>query len=316
MPSKTGFIYHEHFLDHDPGPGHPEQPERLQAIVEHLAASNLWDEFQHPDPHTASEEWILKVHTSSHLNLIKETSRRGGGIVDQGDTVVCAESFDVALLAAGAVLTGVDAVVSGKLQNVFCAVRPPGHHATRSEPMGFCLFNNVAVGARYAQERHGVGKIAIVDWDVHHGNGTQDIFYSDPTVLYISTHQYPYYPGSGSRSERGEGKGEGFTLNIPMRSGSGEAEYMTAFQQEIIPAIDNFHPELLFISAGFDAHRDDPLANINLTEESYKKMTKMLMESADKHCQGKIISVLEGGYNLHSLSKSVEGHVRVLGGMG
>jgi acetoin utilization deacetylase AcuC-like enzyme len=235
--------------------------------------------------------------------------------VDQGDTTVSAESFDVALLAVGSSLAAIDAVASGILQNAFCAVRPPGHHATKKQPMGFCLFNNTAIAARYAQEHHGIGRIAIIDWDVHHGNGTQEIFYDDPSVLFISLHQYPFFPGTGSRAERGEGKGEGFTLNLPMRAGTEEPEYVEAFQKEILPMLDMFRPELILISAGFDAHREDPLGNINLSEESFKKMTLMTMESADKHCHGKIVSILEGGYNLSSLSKSVEVHLKALAGM-
>jgi acetoin utilization deacetylase AcuC-like enzyme len=315
MASRTGFIYHEHFLDHDTGPGHPEQPDRLYAIVDRLRALELWNEFQHPLIDHASEEWILKTHSTSHYNLIEETCKRGSGFVDQGDTTVSAESFDVALLAVGSSLAAIDAVASGILQNAFCAVRPPGHHATKKQPMGFCLFNNTAIAARYAQEHHGIGRIAIVDWDVHHGNGTQEIFYDDPSVLFISLHQYPFFPGTGARSERGEGNGEGYTLNLPMRAGTEEPEYVEAFQKEILPMLDMFRPELILISAGFDAHREDPLGNINLSEESFKKMTLMTMESADKHCHGKIVSVLEGGYNLSSLSKSVEVHLKALAGM-
>jgi acetoin utilization deacetylase AcuC-like enzyme len=178
--------------------------------------------------------------------------------------------------------------------------------------MGFCLFNNVAVAARYAQKKFGLGKVAIVDWDVHHGNGTQEIFYEDPSVLYISTHQYPLYPGTGAKTERGHGAGEGTTLNIPMAAGAGEAEFIEAFEYEIMPALDLFKPELLLISAGFDAHKDDPLANLKLTEDSFAKLTSLLIESAEKNCGGKIVSVLEGGYNLDALAKSVERHVRGL----
>jgi acetoin utilization deacetylase AcuC-like enzyme len=312
MKAKTGFVYHELFLDHDTGYGHPERPDRLRSIVSHLKETGLWKNLHHVMIDPATEEQILKVHTKRHFNFVKQSCERGIEVLDQGDTHVCNESFEIALLAAGGVLAGVDAVCSGVLTNVFCAVRPPGHHAESNAVMGFCLFNNVAVAARYAQEKFGVGKIVILDWDVHHGNGTQEIFYNDPLVFYISTHQYPFYPGTGDRSERGEGKGEGYTLNCPMRSGSGEKEYVEAFQKEIIPAIEMYKPELIMISAGFDAHKDDPLANINLTEESFAKMTAIMMEVADKYCGGKIISVLEGGYNLQALARSVEAHVRKL----
>lgn len=312
MPSKTGFIYHDAYLDHDTGIGHPERPDRLRSIVRHMQNTGLWNELQHPIFSHASEEWLLSVHTSRHWKVVKESCARGIEILDQGDTHVCAKSYDVALLAVGGVLAGVDAVMAGALNNVFCAVRPPGHHAESDTAMGFCLFNNVAIAARYAQQKYGVEKVAIVDWDVHHGNGTQEIFYSDPTVFYISTHQYPFYPGTGARSETGEGKGKGYTLNCPMRAGSGEKEYMDAFTREIVPALERYKPELLIISAGFDAHKDDPLANINLTEENFAQFTTMMREVADKHCKGKLVSVLEGGYNLEALARSVEAHIRAM----
>ncbi|MBI4546690.1 MAG: histone deacetylase [Ignavibacteriae bacterium] len=310
MSSRTGFIFQERFLDHDTGPGHPERPERLKAIVLHLKQVDLWNNLQHVMIDRASEEWILKAHTPDHLKFVREACKRGQEILDQGDTHACKESFDVALLAAGGVLAGVDAVMNGLLQNVFCAVRPPGHHAERNAVMGFCLFNNVAIGARYAQKVYGVKRVAIIDWDVHHGNGTQDIFYNDKSVFYISTHQYPFYPGTGSRNERGSGDGEGYTLNIPMRAGSGEKEYVDAFRNEILPILDGYRPDLIMISAGFDAHTDDPLANINLTEQSFALLTSMIREAAEKYCNGRIVSVLEGGYHLQALATSVEAHVR------
>ena len=313
-PAKTGFVYHERFLDHDTGIRHPERPDRLAAIVSHLNEINFWNSLRHLQIDRADETWITKVHTTRHLRFVLDACERGVEVLDQGDTHVCKDSYDVALLAVGGVLAGVDAVVNGSVQSVFCAVRPPGHHAESETAMGFCLFNNVAVAARYAQEKFGIGKVAIVDWDVHHGNGTQQIFYEDPSVLYVSTHQYPFYPGTGSRSERGAGKGEGFTVNVPMQAGSGEKEYMGAFQNEIFPAMDLFAPELVIISAGFDAHKDDPLANINLTEASFSKITHTVMEVAGRHCEGRIVSVLEGGYDLQALAMSVEAHLLALMG--
>jgi acetoin utilization deacetylase AcuC-like enzyme len=210
------------------------------------------------------------------------------------------------MLAAGAVLSGIDAVFLKKFDRAFCSVRPPGHHAECDRPMGFCLFNNVAVGARYAQRKHGLKKIAILDWDVHHGNGTQHIFESDPTVLYISLHQYPFYPGTGGRGEKGIGDGEGFTLNIPLPEGTGETRYFEAFNAEIIPALSKYHPDLLLISAGFDAHKDDPLGGMWLTEDSFGKMTNLVKNIAP------VVSVLEGGYDLDALARSVEAHLRSL----
>jgi len=312
MPNKTGFVYHERFLDHKTGPGHPERPDRVRAVAAHLQSIGLWQSLQHLIIDQAPEEWILRVHTPEHLKLVREVCRSGPGILDQGDTHVSRDSFDVALLAAGGVLAAVDAVMHGTLNNAFCLVRPPGHHAESGTPMGFCLFNNVAVAARYAQATFGVKRVAIIDWDVHHGNGTQQIFYEDKSVLYVSLHQYPFYPGTGSRAERGSGKGLDYTLNIPLRAGTEEGTYVEAFTNEILPALDGFRPELIILSAGFDAHKDDPLANINLTEESFARFTRMVMERADALSHGKIVSVLEGGYNLQALSRSVEAHVRAL----
>jgi acetoin utilization deacetylase AcuC-like enzyme len=312
MPSKTGFVYNETFLDHDTGAAHPERPDRLRAIVKHLQGLPLWMELQHLVIDPANEDELLGVHTSRHVKFVKESCSRGAQILDHGDTHVCAESYRVALLAAGGVLTAVDALLSGVLRNAFCAVRPPGHHAESDAVMGFCLFNNVAIAARYAQKKYGVARVAIVDWDVHHGNGTQEIFYKDPSVFYISTHQYPFYPGTGAREERGRNRGEGYTLNCPMYAGSGEKEYLEAFTKEIIPALEIYRPELLLISAGFDAHKDDPLANIQLTEATFAALTRMLAEVAEKHSGGRVISVLEGGYNLQALAASVEAHVREL----
>jgi acetoin utilization deacetylase AcuC-like enzyme len=311
MPSRTGLVYHERFLDHDTGAGHPERADRLRSIVKHLKDVGLWQQLQHLMIDQATEEWLLAVHTPEHIKFLNDAIKRGVQILDP-DTHACAASLDVALLAAGGVLAGVDAVMSGVLQNVFCAVRPPGHHATRDKVMGFCLFNNIAIGARYAQRAHGVERVAIIDWDVHHGNGTQDIFYDDKSVLFISMHQFPLWPGTGTREETGSGKGAGYTLNIPMKPGSGEPEYIAAFTKDILPMLDGFRPDLIMISAGFDAHRDDPLANINLTEESFGRMTTMVMEVADKYCNRRIVSVLEGGYNLPALARSVEAHVRNL----
>ena len=304
--SRLGFIYSEEFLKHHPPEGHPERPERLRHMIQHLQKSKLWNELMHIHPTPASEGDILAVHTFEHFQFIKGTCESDGGIVDEGDTHVVRESFEVAMLAAGAVTTAIDAVIEKKTHAAFCAVRPPGHHAERDRPMGFCLFNNVAIGARYARREHHVKKIAILDWDVHHGNGTQHIFEDDPMVLYISLHQYPFYPGTGARDERGIGKGEGLTLNFPFPAGTGEARYIEAFTEEIVPTLKQYKPELLILSAGFDAHKDDPLGGMKLSEESFAKMTKLVKDVAP------IVSVLEGGYNLEALARSVEAHVSEL----
>ncbi|MFQ5797724.1 MAG: histone deacetylase [Bacteroidota bacterium] len=307
----TGFAYHDDYLKHDTGWMHPETRKRLTAVVEHLRKTELWKDLQHIAPEPINRQLLATVHSEEYVEFIYRACRSGVEVLDQGDTHVCRDSYQVALRAAGGVVRAVDEVMAGKLSQVFCAVRPPGHHAGRDVAMGFCLFNNVAVGARFAQQKYGVERVAIVDWDVHHGNGTQHIFYEDPTVFYISLHQYPFYPGTGGREERGTGRGEGYTINVPMKAGSGERDYLQAFEEEILPALERFHPELILISAGFDAHRHDPLANINLTELSFSTLTRMLGEVAARHAGGRIVSVLEGGYDLQALARSVEAHLRV-----
>jgi acetoin utilization deacetylase AcuC-like enzyme len=308
----VGFVYHENYLRHETGPEHPERPERLATIVQHLTMIGMWETLKHIEPAAAPLEWVHRVHPPSHTQMIERRCLAGEQVLDSGDTHVCRDSYGIALLAAGGVLRAIDESLQGNVKNVFCAVRPPGHHAETQSVMGFCLLNNVAIGARYAQQKYGVGRVAILDWDVHHGNGTQEIFWTDPSVLYISTHQYPLWPGTGLTIETGEVAGKGFTLNCPMRPGSGETEYLEAFRERILPALHKFRPELLMISAGFDAHRDDPLANINLTEQSFATMTQLSAEIASKYCGGRIVSVLEGGYNLDALARSVEAHIKTL----
>jgi len=305
-------VYHDRFLDHDTGTGHPENPDRLRAITARLRDAGLWTCLQHLPAFPAGEEWISQVHGEEYVRFIFDACRNGKKVVDEGDTHICSDSGEVAMLAAGAVLSAIDGIMDGTVKNAFCAVRPPGHHAERDRAMGFCLFNNVAIAARYAQRRHHLERVAIIDWDVHHGNGTQHMFYNDGTVFYISTHQYPFYPGTGSRDERGIGAGLHRTLNFPMAAGSGEEEYVRAFAREIVPALDEFRPDVMILSSGFDAHQDDPLANIHLTEQTFSLLTEIIKTSAEKHCGGRILSVLEGGYNLQALSSCVEAHLRVL----
>lgn len=303
---KIGFISSTKFLDHQTPEGHPERAERLRHVLKHLEQSALWQKLTHVQPTSANEEDVVAVHTRAHFRFVQEMCENGGGMLDEGDTHAVRASFPVAMLAAGGVMTAIDAVLEKRVDAAFCAVRPPGHHAERDRAMGFCLFNNVAIGARYAQRSHGLGKLAILDWDVHHGNGTQHIFEDDPTVFYISLHQYPFYPGTGARDERGSGEGTGFTLNIPLPAGTGEDRYLRAFEEEIVPALTDYTPDLLLISAGFDAHKDDPLGGMRLTEESFAQFTTLVKDLAP------IVSVLEGGYNLEALARSVEAHLSVL----
>ena len=299
-------MYDDIFLRHVTPPGHPERPDRLRAVVARLKESLDWKSYDHPPPVPASDAQLREVHSADHIANVRQVCEAGGGLLDEGDTHCVRESFEVARLAAGAVLVGIDAVLAGGSKAAFCAVRPPGHHAGVGQAMGFCLFNNVAVGVRHAQRKHGIARVAVLDWDVHHGNGTQDIFYDDPSVLFISLHQYPFWPGTGARNERGVGPGEDLTLNIPLRAGTDEARYLRAFEEEVLPALSDFSPELLMISAGFDAHRDDPIGGMKLTEDSYVKFTRLIKTGIP------IVSVLEGGYNLRALAESVTAHVGAL----
>jgi acetoin utilization deacetylase AcuC-like enzyme len=229
------------------------------------------------------------------------------------DTCISPDSYRVALLAVGGALLAVDQVVEGRPDNAFVALRPPGHHAERERAMGFCLFNNVAIAARYAQRRYGLKRVLIVDWDVHHGNGTQHTFEDDPSVLFFSTHQFPFYPGTGRTSERGTGAGLGYTLNVPLAAGCGDNEYRQVFEKILYPAAQAFEPQLVLVSAGFDAHRNDPLASMNVTEDGYAHMTSIVRDIAERYCEGRLVSLLEGGYNLEALAHSVERHLHVLG---
>ena len=305
----TGLVYHPDYLKHDPGPGHPERPERLTAIRDHLEKQALLKKLVLINPEPAALEWVERVHTSTHIHFVRDVAGRGGGLLDFGDTPVSRESYRAGLLAVGGVIGAIDAVLGGKVHNVFCALRPPGHHAERDRAMGFCLFNNIAIGARYVQQHYGLKKVFIVDWDLHHGNGTQHIFYQDPTVFYFSLHQFPYYPGTGAASETGKGEGEGFTFNVPMLAGQGDEEYLGILRKDFRQLVEKFKPDFILISAGFDAHRDDPLGGINLSTNGFREITRIVKEAAGQLCQGRLVSTLEGGYNLTALAESVAAHV-------
>ncbi|MCG2659618.1 MAG: histone deacetylase [Kiritimatiellae bacterium] len=311
----TGFVYDEFYLLHHPGETHPEQPVRLESILKELKEKNLFSRLLHIKPSPAKIEWITEIHSPEYVREVKEICRSGQKYLHSPDTGISKESFNVALLAAGGVLEAIDAVMGGKVRNAFCAVRPPGHHALKNRAMGFCLFNNVAIGARYLQKKYNLKKILIVDWDVHHGNGTQDAFYDDPTVFFFSVHQYPFYLDSGASEEKGTGKGYGYNLNAPLPAGSGDEAYRKVFQDILKPKIIEFKPDFILISAGFDAHKDDPLGGMQLTPEGFAQMTAILKELAKNICNGRMVSVLEGGYDLEGLSISVSAHIAVLLGV-
>jgi acetoin utilization deacetylase AcuC-like enzyme len=304
----TILFSHPYCVQHDPGTGHPERPDRLRAVLDALGAPEFAG-LERRLALGATAEQITRVHDSGHVLALLEAVPKNGMVRVDADTVMSPASGDAALRAAGAAVAAVDAVMKGETTNAFCAVRPPGHHAEPDRAMGFCLFNSVAVGAAHAEAVHGVERIAIVDFDVHHGNGTQTMTAGRPNWLYASTHQFPHYPGTGSVQERGEYNN---LVNAPLKAGAGSAEFRAAFEEVIIPALDRFRPELLMISAGFDAHYRDPLAQIELTEDDFAWATEALVGVARRHAGGRIVSLLEGGYDLAALAFSAAAHVRVL----
>jgi acetoin utilization deacetylase AcuC-like enzyme len=311
-PVRTGFLYDEIYLRHHTGAGHPERPERLTAIVERLKQKGLLAELISLKPVAASTNWITTVHTPEYVERVRQSCRAGLGYVDTPDAPASADSYEVALAAAGGVQCAVDAVMAGRISNAFCAIRPPGHHALKDRAMGFCLFNNVAIAARYIQRQYKLPKVLIVDWDVHHGNGTQAAFDDDPTVFYFSTHQSPFYPGSGGAGEKGRGKGLGSKCNVPLPAGCGDAEYRQAFEEKLKPAAAAFKPDFVLISAGFDAAQGDLLGQMKVTPQGYAALTRIVKEIAAQYSEGRLVSVLEGGYNLDALAASVEAHLRAL----
>jgi acetoin utilization deacetylase AcuC-like enzyme len=300
---------------HDLGPGHPEQPARYSAVMNRLQSSGLLQRLFPVAARTAGDGELALAHSRDYIDLVAREVAQDRRELSTGDTNINAQSDEVARLACGCVLSAVDAVLSQTATNAFCAVRPPGHHANASRGMGFCLFNHIAVAARYAQHKCGAQRVAIVDWDVHHGNGTQDIFYEDGSVLFCSTHQSPWYPGTGASNEQGEGKGAGATMNCPFPAGSGRREIVGAFRELFIPAIDQFKPDLILISAGFDSRVGDPLGQFLLTDDDFRQLTDMMTDAAARHCNSRLVSVLEGGYSLEGLANGTEAHVRGLLGV-
>ncbi|HTR38899.1 MAG TPA: histone deacetylase [Bryobacteraceae bacterium] len=294
--------------EHFTGPHHPESPTRFDAALGGLDDLPL---VRLPS-RLANTDEIALCHRHEYIRLVEREVMNGFHQLSTGDTDISPRSWDAALRAAGSVLNAVDAVAAGQVQNAFCIVRPPGHHANAIAGMGFCLFNNVAIAARYAQKKHGIGRVLIADWDVHHGNGTQDIFYCDGSVFFFSTHQSPWYPGTGPAIETGEGAGAGMTMNCPFPAGSGRKEILGAFQEKLMPAAEQVKPDLVLISAGFDSRAGDPLGQFFLTDADFADLTRVMREIADKHAGGRVVSVLEGGYSLTGLRAGVRAHVEAL----
>jgi acetoin utilization deacetylase AcuC-like enzyme len=309
----TALIHHPIYQKHDTGFGHPESPKRYEVVMEALRGDRkLWDSVIELKAKEVSRGIIQAAHSKEHYKLVESAFGNGLEALDN-DTMISMKSFEAAVLAAGGVCRGVDAVMSGEAKNAFIAARPPGHHATAEHAMGFCLFNNVAVAARYAQNRYKeIERVAIVDWDVHHGNGTQGIFFDDPSVYFFSMHQYPWYPGTGSWGEKGYGRGRGFTMNVPVKGGVPAKQQKRMFENAIGDIHSDFKPDLIFISAGFDAHLTDPLGQLMLEDKDYVSMTKTIKDWADEVCGGRIVSCLEGGYNLETLGETVRNHVTEL----
>ena len=301
----TLLLHHASFANHATAPGHPERPDRYR-VVEAALGEPQFDDLKREEAEIAELDVTRYVHSNRYVDGLEESRPDDGYVyLDGGDTMMEPSTWEVVLRGVGGTLQAVDKVLSGEVQNAFVACRPPGHHAETERAMGFCLFNNISIGARHAQKKHGLTRVAIVDFDVHHGNGTQEIFYSDPSVLYASTHQMPLFPGTGAKRETGVGN----IFNSPLAAGDGGRELREAFEERILPALDTFRPELIIVSAGFDAHERDPLGSLRMTAADFRGITRELMRSAERNCQGRLVAVLEGGYDLQGLSESVTAHV-------
>jgi len=311
----TGLVLDPLFERHDPGEGHFERPARYAALRHALADSGLLDSLYPIKPRAARDGDLRLVHTRSYLQAVRHDVARGAPLLSTGDTALGAHTFDVALMSAGACVAAVDAIFAGRVRNAFAAVRPPGHHATAARGMGFCVFNNVAIAARYAQKVYHAERILISDWDVHHGNGTQDIFYRDPSVFFFSTHQSPWYPGTGAHDETGADAGLGTTLNCPFHAGAGRSEIVGAFRRKLLPAATAFRPDFVILSAGFDSRHDDPLGRFVLKDADFAELTSLMLEIAARSAGGRLLSVLEGGYNLTGLASAAVAHLDALRGI-
>lgn len=311
---KTGFLYDERYLLHRTGPGHPEVPERLEAAYKGIEEGGLLPKLTLISASRANQEWIRKVHSASHVARFEEACLQGRLEFGCTDNQVCEDTFQTALLAVGGILDTADLVMEGKLDNAFCAVRPPGHHAEPGRALGFCYFNNVAIAARYLQHQWGIERVGIVDFDVHHGNGTQHIFEDDPSVFFYSIHEHPTFafPGSGREFEKGIDAGYGYTLNSPVLPGQGDSEYKALIQRDLLPAFEMFKPEVILVSAGFDAHQEDDMSGICLSTQCFSWIMERIVELADLYCRGRLISILEGGYVIERLPELIRNHVKIL----
>jgi len=311
---KTGFVYDQRYMRHKTGAYHPEVPERIAAIYRGVEKAGLLPNLVIIRPEPAAIKWVETIHDTAYIEQFKQACLSGASEFYCADNQMCGETFDTALLAVGGVLDAVRSVMIGEIDNAFCAVRPPGHHAERNQAMGFCYFNNIAIAARYVQIEFGIERVGIIDFDVHHGNGTQHIFEDDPTVFYYSIHQHPSfgYPGTGRDFESGHGAGYGSTKNSPVLPGQGDAEYHRLFERDLFPAFDSFQAEVLLVSAGFDAHISDDMSDIRLSTEGFTWIMEKLVEIADRDCKGRIISVLEGGYSLKYLPELIVNHIKIL----
>ena len=314
---ETGFLYDDIYLQHKTPDGFPESPQRLSAIVKQLNQEKLMPKLAKLNYSPDGLKWLPGIHSQQYIDRVKRKCRDHAAFMDSNDVPISPRSYEVAVAAVGAPLAAIDAVMENKIKNAFCAIRPPGHHALKNRAMGFCIFNNIAVAARYFQKKYQikddkVPKVLIIDWDVHHGNGTQNAFYGDPTVFYFSIHQYPFYPGTGSKDEHGTGPGLGHTLNVPCPAGTEDHEYIKIFQEILTPAALTFNPDFVLISSGFDAHRNDSIGGMKVTTDGFARLTRIVKNLAKQCCQDRLVSILEGGYNLDYLAESVAVHVEML----
>jgi len=302
--TSTGFVYHADYLKHDTGV-HPETAERLRVIIRELEEKGIAEKLRRIVPVKVSKEQLRHVHTPEYIGEVEAMCRRGGGALDL-DTPLCEATYEIAMLAAGGVTKAVDEVMdkSNSLKHVFALIRPPGHHATPNKGMGFCIFNNIAIAAEHLKREYGIDRVLIADWDVHHGNGTQEVFFEDPSVLYFSTHQYPHYPGTGWLYEVGKGEGEGFTVNVPLPAGTDDDGYLHALTNILVPIAMEFSPDFVLVSVGFDAHAADPLASMNVTSRGFGRFTSLIKDIAEKNGNGRVVMALEGGYNLNAIAES------------